>query len=418
MAYKEHARFIPGGVTHSSRYFKPYPFVSASAKGSTLTDIDGNTYVDYWCGHGSLIFGHSYSPIADAVKRQVDTTSIFGTVNELELALAQQIVKMVPNVDMVRFPNTGTEAALYAVRLARGASGRWKIGKFEGGWHGGYDAMHIGVKPPFDKIPLGITPDSQKDTVVLPYNDLEGSAQIIKKEKLAGVFVEPVLGAAGAVPAEVEFLKGLREVCDETGALLMFDEVITGFRLAPGGAQEHFGVGADIVTFGKIVGGGYPCGAVAGRREIMEKMDLLVQEPDKLVYQGGTFCGNPITLTGGLTTLRLLEDRRIYDHINAACGKMVKECEESFERYKVPVQLLHAGSIFGAHFTSNPVKTSRDVFAADREMLEKYHVFMIAQGSFMLPTHMSFISYVHTSDQLQSLIEANEEFSKHYKEIV
>lgn len=223
-------RVLPAGVSYFVRFMEPYPFYSAKAKGSKLVDVDGNEYTDFWMGHYALILGHSAPSVMREVKCQLDRGTHYGTCHELEILLAEQIVKMVPTAQMVRFTNSGTEAVMYATRLARAYTGRDHIAKFEGGWHGGYDALHTAVKPPFD-VPesSGLTEGALKDTIVLPYNNLEGAEKIINKEDLAAVVIEPVLGAGGCIPAEKDFLKGLREICSQTGVLLIFDEVITGF---------------------------------------------------------------------------------------------------------------------------------------------------------------------------------------------
>lgn len=409
--YREARKVIPGGVTHNTRYFAPYPFFTASAKGSKVIDVDGNTYVDYWIGHGSLIFGHAYPPIVKAVKEQLDKGSHYGTPHELEVELAKQVTKTVPIAQMIRFPNSGTEAALYAVRVARGYTKRMKIAKFAGGWHGGYDAVHIGVKPPYKIGSEGIDQGSIENTVILPYNNLESVERVVKNERLAAVFVEPVLGGGGAVAAEREFLKGLRELCTETQTLLVFDEVITGFRLAPGGAPEYFDVNPDLVMYGKILGGGFPIGGIAGPREIMERLDIVSHKQD-LIYQGGTFCGNPITMTAGLTALRLLEDGKVHHYINKATARMKDEIRTVFEKRNIPVQVTGEGSVFCAHFTSDSVRNSADVWNANMELQRKYHLYLIAHGVLNLPHHMGLVSYVHQKDDFNKVVYETENFVK------
>ena len=268
--YERACRVLPAGVSYIIRYFEPYPFYTMKAKGSKLFDVDGNEYIDFWMGHCSLILGHSPSNAMKKVKQQIENGTQYGTSHELEIALAEQVVKMIPSAETVRFTNSGTEAIMYGIRLARTYTGREKIAKFEGGWHGGYDALHVAVKPPLD-VPEsgGLTSGVLKDTVVLPFNDIEEVKRRVKDEELAAIIVEPVLGAGGGIPAEREFLRELRELCSEKGTLLIFDEVITGFRLSPGGAQQYYGVLPDITVLGKILGGGFPVGAIAGGREIM-----------------------------------------------------------------------------------------------------------------------------------------------------
>src|SRR4030042_4762131 len=297
-------KVLPAGVSYGVRYFEPYPFFTARAKGSKLIHVEGNEYIDFWLGHTALIFGHSPKQVVAAVRRQLEKGTIYGTSNELEIALAEQITKMVPSAEMVRFTNSGTEANMYATRLARALTGRDKIAKFLGGWHGGYDALHVGVKPPFD-LPesAGLTRGALQDTILLPLNDPDGGEKRIKHEQPASIVTEPVLGAGGGIPAEKEFLKGLRELCDRNGILLIFDEVITGFRLAPGGGQEFFGIKPDITVLGKILGGGFPVGAVCASEERMKKMDSMIYKRPDYSFHGGTFAANPITRTAGLAPL-------------------------------------------------------------------------------------------------------------------
>ncbi|MFQ5761608.1 MAG: aspartate aminotransferase family protein [Candidatus Bathyarchaeia archaeon] len=411
--YEDSKRVVPGGVTHSARHFEPYPLFVKSASGAHFTDADGNDYVDCWCGHGAHIFGHSYPPVIAEVKKQIETATHYGMPHELEAALARQVVKMVPNVEMVRFPNTGTEATMYATRLARGYSGRARIGKFAGGWHGGYDALHLAVKPPLDApASNGLPGGATSDTAVLPYNDIEGVERIMKKEKLGAVIIEPVLGAGGAIAVEREFLKGLRNLCTENDAVLIFDEVITGFRLAPGGAQEYFGVPADLVCFGKILGGGFPIGGIAGPREVMSCIDFTQLKGGKAVYQGGTFCGNPISMTAGLTTLKLLEDGAVLRRLNETTAKMKKDITDIFSRHNIDVQPSGAGSTFCTHFSNKPVRNIHDALAADTKTLKLYHMHLLNHDVFNLPAHQGFLSAVHSEQDIAQIINATEGFAK------
>ncbi|MBS7646519.1 aminotransferase class III-fold pyridoxal phosphate-dependent enzyme [Candidatus Bathyarchaeota archaeon] len=252
--YERARKVLPAGVSYAIRHFDPYPFYVARAKGGKLYDVDGNEYVDFWLGHTTHILGHSPPAVIKAVREQLEKGIHYGTAHELEIALAEQVTKMMPSAEMVRFTNSGTEANMYAVRLARAYTGRVKIAKFEGGWHGGYDALHKAVKPPYD-LPesAGLTLGALDDTLVLPFNDIEGVKERLKgvEDKVAAVIIEPVLGAGGAIPVEKEFLRELREFCDQHGILLIVDEVITGFRLAPGGVQQYFGVRPDLTVLGK-----------------------------------------------------------------------------------------------------------------------------------------------------------------------
>jgi len=411
--YERAKRVLPAGVSYILRFMEPYPFYTDWARGSKLVDVDRNEYIDFWMGHHALIFGHSPPEVMREVKRQLDRGTHFGTCHELEIALAEQVVKMIQGVQMIRFTNSGTEANMYATRLARTYTGREKIAKFEGGWHGGYDALHKAVKPPFN-VPEsgGLTEATLKDTVVLPFNNIEEVRKTIKRERLAGVVIEPVLGAAGCIPAEEDFLKELKELCSDNGTLLIFDEVITGFRLAPGGAQQLFGVEADITVLGKILGGGFPIGAVAGPREIMERMDALRYERPKFSFHGGTFCANPITMIAGLTTLKMLEDGKVLNQLNRRGERLRRQLGEVFDRGKQAVQVTGVSSLWHTHFTKEKVRDANAAARADREKLVKYHTHLIENGVFFLPTKTGSLSTAHTKADTEKLLTQTEGYFK------
>jgi len=411
--YERAKRVLPAGVSYILRFMEPYPFYTAWARGSKLVDVDGNEYIDFWMGHHALIFGHSPPNVVGEVRRQLDRGTHYGTCHELEIALAEQVAKMVASAEMIRFTNSGTEANMYATRLARTYTGRDKIAKFEGGWHGGYDALQKAVKPPFD-VPesAGLTQATLKDTVVLPFNNIEEVRKTIKRERLAGVVIEPVLGAAGCIPAEEDFLKELRELCSENGTLLIFDEVITGFRLAPGGAQQFFGVRADIAVLGKILGGGFPIGAVVGPREIMERMDALRYERPNFSFHGGTFCANPIAMIAGLTTLKMLEDGRLLNQLNKRGERLRRQLGEIFDRGKQAVQVTGLSSLWHTHFTKEKVRDANVAARADREKLVKYHTHLIENGVFFLPTKTGSLSTAHMKADIEKLLAETENYAR------
>jgi glutamate-1-semialdehyde 2,1-aminomutase len=411
--YERAKNVLPAGVSYGVRYFEPYPFYTARAKGSKLYDVDDNEYVDFWLGHTALILGHGNSAVTNAVRKQLQKGTHYGTCHELEVKLAEQVVKMVPNAKMVRFTNSGTEANMYATRLARAYAGKEKIAKFEGGWHGGYDALQVSVKCPFD-IPesAGITAGATKDTIILPYNNLEGVKERLRREQVACIIIEPVLGAGGGVPAEKEFLGGLREYCDERNILLIFDEVITGFRLAPGGAQQYYDVRADIVVLGKILGGGFPIGAFCGPTEIMDRLDSVAHQRPDYSFHGGTFAANPITMTAGLATLKLLEDGELIGNLNKTGARIRKELSDIFETHGLDAQLTGAGSIFNVHFTKGRVNDAIAAFAADRKKLINFELALIANGLFLLPTHNGVLSTEHSGDDIGKLFEETEKYAK------
>lgn len=411
--YDRAKQVLPAGVSYFLRFMEPYPFYTAKAKGSRLYDVDGNEYIDFWMGHHALILGHSSQKIIKEVLKQLEKGTHYGTAHELEIALAEQVTEMIPNADMVRFSNSGTEANMYATRLARTYTGRNKIGKFEGGWHGGYDALHKAVKPPFD-VPEsgGLTEATLRDTVVLPLNNIEKVRQTIKREKLAGIIIEPVLGAAGCILAEKEFLKELKEICYENGTLLIFDEVITGFRLAPGGAQQFFDVKADIAVFGKILGGGFPIGAIAGPKDIMTRMDALSYGRPNFSFHGGTFCANPATMTAGLTTLKLLKDGKLLRRLNKLGDYVRGQLNNIFDRQGQDVQVTGVSSLWHTHFTKETVKDVNAAARANKEKLVQYHMHLIENGVFFLPTKTGSLSTVHTKNDIGKLLAETEVFAK------
>lgn len=406
-------KVLPGGVSYGIRYFEPYPFYTARAKGSKLYDVDGNEYVDFWLGHTALILGHSPPAVMGAVKKQLQNGTHYGTSHELEIKLAEQVAKMVPSAEMTRFTNSGTEANMYATRIARACTGKTLIAKFEGGWHGGYDALQVGVKYPFD-IPesAGLTAGATQDTIVLPFNDLTAVEKRLRDKQLSAIIVEPVLGGGGGIPAEPDFLMGLRELCNKRDALLIFDEVITGFRLTPGGAQQFYRVKPDITVLGKIVGGGFPIGAFCGRRDLMERLDTLVYKRPHYAFQGGTFAANPVTMTAGLVTLKLLENGQLIDRLNKSGEKVREQLKNIFEVAGIDVQVTGAGSIFNVHFTKDKLASARDAYAADRERLIEYDLSLISNGLFFLPTHNAVLSTAHSKKDVEKLFLETERYAK------
>jgi len=302
---------------------------------------------------------------------------------------------------------------MYATRLARTYTQKSKIVKFEGGWHGGYDALHMAVKPPFNMPESnGITKGALKDTIVAPFNDLQETERKIKDSEIAAIIVEPVLGAGGCIPAEKKFLKGLRELCIQKNALLIFDEIITGFRLAPGGGQQHYGVIPDLTILGKILGGGFPMGAITGRRDIMERMNPLLYERPNFSFQGGTFTANPVTLSAGLEMLKTLEDGRIINRLNYEGEKLQKNLEDIFARGNVDARVNHAGSLFYVNFTKDEVTNVNAAFKANRKKLTEYHMALMENGVFFLPNKAGAVSNAHSKEDLETLVAETEKYVK------
>ncbi len=416
--YERAKKIFPAGISYRIRFVEPYPFYVTRAQGSKIWDVDGNIYTDYWCGHFALILGHRHPRVVSAVRKQVERDIFYGLSHELELDLAEQIMKMVPSAELIRFTGSGTEANMYAVRLARTYTGRSRIGKFEGNWHGGYDPLHVAMKPPYTELPSGgLTLGSLADTVVLPYNDLDGVKRAIKGKELACVLIEPVMGAGGMIPAEREFLKGLAELCRAEGTLLIFDEVITGFRLAPGGAQQFYGVNPDLTVLGKIIGGGLPNGAITGRSDVMERMDHTKYKGTEYSFHGGTHTGNPVSAAAGLATLKILEDGSVHQKIGKMGDKVRTELTKIMDRAGVEFQATGVGSIFACHFSDVPVRDATSAGVADKELSNRFMYFLLDAGIFCLTPELvhGAISTAHKANEIDKFLSVAEKFAKRAK---
>ncbi|MBN9350547.1 MAG: glutamate-1-semialdehyde 2,1-aminomutase [Chitinophagaceae bacterium] len=351
---------IPGGVNSPVRAFKNVggtPLFIKSAKGAYIFDEDGNRYIDYVGSWGPMILGHAYEPVIDAVEKAVRNGTSFGAPTDLELKIAELITSIVPNIDMVRMVNSGTEACMSAIRLARGFTGKNKFIKFEGCYHGHADMFLVNAGSGVATLGIQNTPGVPEavtsDTLIAPYNDLEKVNELVTtySGQIAAIIVEPVAGNMGCVLPKKGFLEGLRKICDEHHILLIFDEVMTGFRLAIGGAQELFNVKADLVTFGKIIGGGFPVGAYAGPKSIMEHV-----APTGNVYQAGTLSGNPIAMTAGYTLLRILsEQSEIYKSLSAKTEYLVNGLKKVFDNENMASQINHCGSMMSVFFAKDAV---------------------------------------------------------------
>ncbi|MEM3727122.1 MAG: aspartate aminotransferase family protein [Candidatus Bathyarchaeia archaeon] len=415
--FEEAKKFLPGGVTYALRYFEPYPFYVVKAKGSKIWDIDGNEYIDFWMGHGAIITGHMYEPIIKALKEQLEYGFHFGWCNEWEIKWAKAVCKWF-STDMVRPTNSGTEANMYAIRLARAYTGKIKVGKFEGGWHGGYDSLHKSVNYPYDKpASLGLTEESIKNIVTLPYNDLEGVYKKVKKEELACIIVEPIMGAGGCIPAEKEFLKGLKELCEDKDALLIFDEVITGFRFFKG-AQHFYNVKPDLTTLGKAVGGQYfpGAGAFCGKTEIMEKLNQIKNKNFwERVFHGGTYTGNALTMRMGYELITDLENKGVnfYNRIDKLGEEIRRELKNIFEERKVKAYVTGLGSLFAIHFTNKkPIDGLTAEITKNKDLTRKLFEFMINNGvAYLTPlTPHFFLSSAHTNEDKEKFLSLIEEF--------
>lgn len=410
---------LPSGVTYGLRAINPHPFYVKRAKGVKLYDIDGNVYTDYWVGHGALILGHSPTPVVEAVSEQLEKGTHFGFCHELEIELAERIVDTVPCAEKVRYTNSGTEANLYGTRLARAYTGRMKMVKIEGGWHGGYDSLHLAIHAPFNvSESAGLNPKTVHDTSAIPYNDLKAAEKALKPCDKACLIIEPVLAAAGFITPEPCYLEGLREICDDTNTLLIFDEVVTGFRLAEGGAQEYYGVVPDIAIIGKILGGGFPIGAFCGNSEIFELIDQKkFPNMEERSAHAGTFVGNPISMIAGIATLDTLKASKIYKKINSFGEKIRKGLESIIEESNVSASVTGVGSTFALHFTDKPPNNAREMANGDTKLSREYYNHMLERNiAYMSPSiSHCWICGPHTIVDVNEYLSATEMFFINYK---
>ena len=394
--FKAAQEVIPGGVNSPVRAFKSVggtPIFVDSAKGAYLFDVDGNRLIDYISSWGPMILGHAQDQVIDAITAQAKKGTSYGMPTELETTIASLVVSMVPNIDKVRFVNSGTEACMSAVRLARGFTKREKIIKFAGCYHGHADSFLIqagsGAVTFGAPNSPGVTQGTAKDTLLAYYNDLESIRSVFEQypEEVAAIIIEPVAGNMGCIPPQAGFLEGLRSLCDQYGALLIFDEVMTGFRLALGGAQERLGIKADIVTFGKVIGGGLPVGAFAARTEIMQEL-----APEGPVYQAGTLSGNPLAMIAGLTTLNLLkEDKNLFTRLDNKAKQLHEGMEVLLLEKGIPHQINRFGSMLSLHFTEEKVYDFKTAAKGDNEHFNAYFHGMLQGGVYLPPS--AFESY-------------------------
>lgn len=403
---------MPGGVSSSVRYLEPYPKYVASGKGSHITDVDGNEYIDYCMGYGPLLLGHGLpEKVKNKVIKQLDKGVLFGLPSEIEVDFSQFLTNRVPSLDMVRFVNSGSEATMAAIRAARGFTGKAKIMKVSGGFHGAHDCVLVEAGSGAVDIPAskGIPEDFLKHTLQVPFNDPNRLEELLKEysDDLAGLIIEPVMGNAGIIAPKEGYLERVRELTREYGVLLIFDEVITGFRLGLGGAQEYFNVTPDLTTMGKIAGGGFPFGFFGGKKEIMREISPLGD-----IYEAGTFNGHPVVLTAGYHLLRYIESHDVYEKINRL-GESLREGLVELTRDKTGYQVGGIGSMFKLFFTSDsaPPRNYRETqsFRA-KEWKEEFRPKMLEQGIFLPPSQFEsqFISYAHAEEDIDKTLSAYE----------
>ncbi|MBS7252413.1 glutamate-1-semialdehyde 2,1-aminomutase [Flavobacterium branchiicola] len=417
--FAEAEKVIPGGVNSPVRAFKAVggtPIFVKSAKGAYLFDEDGNKLIDYINSWGPMVLGHAYQPVVDAVIEKAKLGTSFGMPTELETEIAALAVSMVPNIDKIRFVNSGTEACMSAIRLARGFTKRDKIVKFAGCYHGHSDSFLIqagsGAVTFGSPNSPGVTEGTAKDTLLAKYNDLENVKTLVEvnKNEIAAIIIEPVAGNMGCIPPHEGFLQGLRDLCTANGILLIFDEVMTGFRLARGGVQELFNVDADIVTFGKVIGGGLPVGAFAAREEIMNYL-----APLGPVYQAGTLSGNPLAMAAGLAMLQSLDnDRAIFTRLEEKTAYLEAGIDRVLKANNVVFTINRVGSMISVHFDANPVTDFQTAAKGDNETFKKFFHGLLQEGVYIAPSAYEtwFITDALTYEDLDFTINAIDKVSK------
>ena len=415
-------RSLPGGVTGNVKFYAPYPVYASRAKGGHLWDLDGNEYVDFMLCFGPLILGHGHPKVLAAVRDQLerDGTVIFGAPHEREAVLAERLVSIFPWSERVRFTNSGLEATLHAIRIARGLRRRTMIAKFEGHYHGSYDEVLVSLTPPLDRAgpssaPTGVpgsisTPEAElRNVLVLPYNDLDATTRLLKahREDLAAVIVEPV--QRGFVPADREFLKGLREATADLGIVLIFDEIMSGFRMERlGGAATTAGVDPDLMCLGKIIGGGFPCGAFLGTEEVLDVIDPVTRAKDDRVFHGGTFNGHPTVLAAGLATLDVLAEPGTYPRLNGLTDRLRDGLNDLFGRLGVDAQAVGPGSTFNVVFSRNPLRNYRDATRGDAKKRQLFDYGLLARGIHFHPDKPFYTCTAHTDGDVDATLEAAE----------
>lgn len=408
---------IPGGVNSPVRAFKSVggnPIFLQRAKGAYLYDVDGNQYIDYINSWGPMILGHAFEPVVEAIQKKAVESTSFGAPTELEVEMAELVKSMVPNVDLVRMVSSGTEACMSALRLARGFTGRNKFIKFEGCYHGHADSFLVkagsGVATFGIQTVPGVTGGVSADTLTAPYNDLEAVQQLVAENRgqIAAIIIEPVAGNMGCILPQPGFMEGLRKLCTDEGIVFIFDEVMTGFRLAQGGAQERLGIDADLVTYGKVIGAGMPVGAFGGKKEIMEKIAPLGN-----VYQAGTLSGNPLAMIAGFTLLtHLKENPSIYTELEKKGTYLKNGLQKVLEQGGQPFVINHLGSMLSVHFSKKTVIDFASAAAADNAFFNQYFHAMLDRGIYLPPSAYEtwFLSHALSKDDLDKTIEATGEF--------
>jgi len=407
---------IPGGVNSPVRAFKSVggtPIFMQRAKGAYLYDVDDNKYIDYINSWGPMILGHAYEPVVKAIQQKATESTSFGAPTELETAMAELIKSMAPNVDLIRMVSSGTEACMSAIRLARGYTGRNKFIKFEGCYHGHADAFLVKAGSGMATFNIqtvpGVTAGVSADTLTAPYNNLAAVEGLIKenKDQIAAIIIEPVAGNMGCILPQEGFLKGLRDLCNQHGIVLIFDEVMTGFRLAQGGAQERLGIDADLVTYGKVIGAGMPVGAFGGKQEIMQHI-----APLGSVYQAGTLSGNPLAMIAGYTLLKeLKESPAVYTELDEKTTYLKDGLEKVFKKANTHFVINQLGSMLSVHFSKEPVVDFATAAASNNTLFNTFFHAMLSRGIYLPPSAFEtwFISNALTTKDIDDTVKAAEE---------
>jgi glutamate-1-semialdehyde 2,1-aminomutase len=410
--FKQGQRYIPGGVNSPVRAFRAVggnPLFIQQAKGSRIWDVDGNEYIDYVASWGPMILGHAHPQVVEAIQRAAEQGTSYGAPTPLEVELASLIVESVPSIALLRMVNSGTEAVMSAIRLARGYTKRDKVIKFEGCYHGHSDGLLVraGSGATTFGMPdsLGVPADYTRNTLLASFNDLDAVQGLVKAHtgRIACIIVEPIAGNMGVIPPREGFLEGLRKLCDREGIVLIFDEVITGFRVGWSGAQGLYGVMPDLTCLGKIIGGGLPVGAFGGKREIMEEL-----APLGGVYQAGTLSGNPLAMTAGIETLKLLQEEGTYQHLEEKAAYLCNEAEKIARASGAPTSFTRVGSMFCTFFTPGPVVDYASAKQSDTEAFCRYFWALLEGGIYIAPSQFEagFLSLAHTDEDIEKTLAA------------
>ncbi len=400
-------QIIPGGVNSPVRFYEPYPFFASYGKGSKIITKDHDTLIDYCLGYGAVILGHAFLDVINAVRTQLDKGNIFCVPTENEVRLVELIIELIPNIEMVRLMNTGSEATMHSIRLARAYTGKKKIVKFDGCYHGAYDYVMVNPGSSASTSAYdGNLVESMKQTLLVPYNDINALEKLVKQNKdIACIIIEPVLANMGLIIPEDEYLNKLRRLTEREGIILIFDEVVTGFRLSLGGASEYFGVMPDIMTLAKSIGNGFPLSAIAGKKDIIELLS-----PKGTVFQGSTYAGNPISVTAGIATLEKLKEVKndLYPKLSRFSDTLSNGIKDHIRDLKLNARVNNISSMFQLFFTGGQIKNASNVRQSNQVLYKRLFDELLKSGIFIPPSQFEtcFISYSHDDDDIDRTIEA------------